>query len=308
MNRAARLALLVILAATAMPVVAGEPVQDNTHPLEMTLKPSAAGPGRGLLLDAAVHNPTSRRVFLQVTTPDVFAIRATFVDAAGEPVEGMHTWANRGAPFRSHRFFEIAGGESVHLDQFELIDDESRATGGGMRWDLRSYRGQTLALAFTFSQDCTERTTELPEIPLIAGESARPKRIKDVFCGELATQVVEVVVGPWTRDNVLATLVREPILDPAAYDLLVAGALIHESGMVRQHAAFSLGEIGRAEAASALIPLLTDPVREVRGTAARSLGDLGNPDALPALEAARTREQDDWVRGAIYRAIDTCQR
>jgi hypothetical protein len=308
MLRAAPSTLLLVAVVFAATAIASEPIPDNTHPLAMTLTSSAGGPGRGLLLDAAVHNPTSRRIFLQVTTPDVFAIHATFVDAAGEPVEGMHTWANKGAPFRSHRFHELAGGEALVLDQFELIDAESRATGGGMRWDLRSYRGQTLALTFTFSQECSERTTERPDSPIVAVDSARPKRIKDVFCGELTTPIVEVVVGPWTRDNVLATLAREPILDPDAYDLLVADALTHESEMVRQHAAFSLGEIGRDEAAGALIPLLTDPVREVRGTAARSLGNLGNPEALPALEAAKTREQDDWVRGTIYRAIDACQR
>jgi len=307
MNCAAHLALLIALVTTAMPVVAGEPVTESSHPLEMVLVPSAGGTGRGLLLDVVVHNPTPRKVFLQTVTPEVFAIHTSFVDGEGEPVEGMHTWATRGRPMMSHRFFEIAAGESLHLDQFELIDAESRATGGGMRWDVRSYRGQTLKLSFTFSQDCSGRTTEQPDMLLRLDEPVHPKRLKDVFCGKLTTPEVAVTVPPWTRASVLATLVRDPVTDEAAYDVLISDALGHEAEAVRQNAAFSLGEIGRPEAAAALVPLLTDPVREVRGYAARSLGDLRNPVALPALEAASTHEQDDWVRGAIFRAIEACQ-
>jgi len=52
---------------------------------------------------------------------------------------------------------------------------------------------------------------------------------------------------------------------------------------------------------------MTDPIREVRGSAARAMGSLGNPAVLSALEAVKTHEQDDWVRGRIYDAIKACQ-
>lgn len=278
---------------------------ENSHPLEIRFEPAEGE--RGLTLDVVVHNPTSRKVFLQIVSPEVLAIEATLTGATAEPVEGMHNWANRGFMHKSHLFHEIPPGGAHPLDRFELIDAETRATGGAMRWDLREHRGETVRLSFTFTADCVDRTTDLPEEPLLQSQSARPKRTKDVFCGTLTSPVHEIAVPPWTQDNVLTTLVREPVLDPAAYDWMVPAALTHESEKVRQTAAFSLGEIGRVEAAVALVPLLTDPVREVRGSAARAMGSLGNPEVLPALEAVSTREQDSWVRGRIFDAIKTCQ-
>ncbi len=295
--------LFVSLAATL--ATAGGARAETSHPLEFVLE-SGAGEA-GLLVTASVHNPTSKRVFLQITTPEVFAVSADLTHADGTPVEGMHTWATRGKPFMDHRFHELPAGGSLALDSFAIRDDQSLATGGGWRWDLRQQRGQTLRLTFSFTQDCDGRTTDPPSSSLLHSTSARPKKLKDIFCGELVSPPLEVAVPPWTRDNVLSTLLREPVLDEDAYDILVDDALTHGTDAVRENAVYSLGEIARPAAAVPLAPLLGDPDREVRGYTARALGSLKNREALPALKAALEKEQDDWVRGAIFRAIEALE-
>ena len=274
---------------------------ENSHPLELVLHPSDALPDPRVT--ASVHNSTAKRVFLQIKVPEVFAVSAKLLDDAGEPVEGMHDWAAMGKPLMDHRFHELSPGTALALDTFAMDDAHSQARGGGMTWDLREQRGRTVTLTYTFRAGCDERTTDAPSNTLLQADSARPKKVKDVFCGELVSSPVSIDVPPWTRDNVLWTLEREPVISGDAYLYLTTDALIHAAEKVRQNAAFSLGELGRPEAAIALIPLLEDPVREVRGTAARSLGELKNPAALPALQAASSTEGDDWVRGAIFRAI-----
>ena len=298
------LVLAVVLAATT--ANAGEPMTENSHPLELVLLPTE-GPF-GPQVEASVHNPASRRVFLQVTTPEVFAISAELTADGGERVDGMHTWATRGRPMMGHTFYEIPAGESLAIDSFQIHEAESRAAGGGWNWDLREQRGKSVYLTFSFTQDCDGRTTELPNTPLRQTTAPRPKKLGAIFCGTLVSAPMEIAIPPWDRENVLATLQREPVVANDAYDVLTTDALAHESESVRQNAAFSLGELGRPEAAVHLAPLLLDPNREVRGYAARSLGTLKNPDVLPALEAALPREQDDWVRDAIARAIHATER
>jgi hypothetical protein len=301
--RSLTLLAAALLATTAS---AGEPMTENSHPLELVLQAveDAANPR----VEASIHNPTGKRVFVQIKVPEVFAISARLTDAGGADVEGMHTWANKGAAQVTHRFEELAPGESLLLDSWAFRDDQSTALGGGWRWDLREQRGQTLGLVFTFRQECAERTTDPPDTPLLVASSSRPRKVKDIFCGELASPPLSIEVPPWTRENVLSTLLHEPVESADAYEILVADALTHESEPVRQNAAYSLGQIGRPEAAIPLAALLADPNREARGYAARALGTLKNPEVLPALKAAMDREQDDWVKGAIWNAIEALER
>ena len=298
-TRTPTFALVLALAATT--ASAGEPITENSRPLELILHPGDALPDPRVT--ASVHNPTSKRVFLQIKVPEVFALSAELLDDSGKPVEGMHDWATRGAPFMDHRFHELEAGAALAMDTFAMDDARSQATGGGMTWDLREQRGRTVTLTYTFQASCEGRTTDPPSNTLLQTDSARPKKVKDVFCGELVSPPLAIDVPPWTRDNVLWTLEREPVISGDAYPTLTTDALTHASEQVRQNAAFSLGELGRAEAATALVPLLADPVREVRGSAARTLGKLNNPAALDALHAAKDSEQDDWVRSMIYKAI-----
>ncbi len=293
------LSLAALLVATT--ASAGEPMTENSHPLELDLRAADGEYGPGAT--ASIHNPTSKRVFVQIKEPDVYVISARLTGEDGADVEGMHTWANKGAARETHYFEEVGPGASLELGQFHVRDDQSMATGGGWRWDVRDHRGRSVQLVYTFRADCAERTVDPPDEPLMQSRSAKPRKVKDVFCGELFSPPLSVPIPPWTRDNVLSTLVREPVESPEAYDFLIADALVHESDKVRENAAYSLGQLGRPEAAVPLAALLTDPDREARGYAARALGTLGNPDVLPALKTAMEREQDDWVKGAIWNAI-----
>ncbi|NLF00326.1 MAG: tRNA epoxyqueuosine(34) reductase QueG [Anaerolineales bacterium] len=69
-------------------------------------------------------------------------------------------------------------------------------------------------------------------------------------------------------------------------------------GLLR-NAAVALGNWGDAQALPALAAALGDPEPLVRGHAAWALGRIGGPTACAALEAARQREQDAWVREEI---------
>ena len=146
--------VFLALALAATPATAGEPMTENSHPLVLVLHTSHALPE--IRVTASVHNPTSKRIYLQIKTPEVYVVSATLVDDADQPVEGMHDWANKGAAITDHRFEGIQPGAALALDTFALDDAHSDARGGGMTWDLREQRGRTVVLTYTFRASCDE--------------------------------------------------------------------------------------------------------------------------------------------------------
>jgi HEAT repeat protein len=81
---------------------------------------------------------------------------------------------------------------------------------------------------------------------------------------------------------------------------------IHHSGQTREIAARALSMVFLWEVASAalpeLLPLLRDPVDEVRRQAAETLGTIGSADAVPGLRAA-LRDGDEKVRAVAAVAL-----
>jgi epoxyqueuosine reductase len=73
-------------------------------------------------------------------------------------------------------------------------------------------------------------------------------------------------------------------------------------GLLR-NAAVALGNSGSREAVPSLIEALSDLEPLVRGHAAWALGRIGGEEARAALEEAREREMDAWVREEIDRAL-----
>ncbi len=92
----------------------------------------------------------------------------------------------------------------------------------------------------------------------------------------------------------------------AAWDEFSRGSAIrraHRAGFLR-NVAVALGNWGAAEAVPALVRALSDPEPLVRGHAAWALGRIGRGEAVAALEARATVEEDAYVREEIDAAMD----
>ncbi|UCF10850.1 MAG: HEAT repeat domain-containing protein, partial [Candidatus Bipolaricaulota bacterium] len=93
--------------------------------------------------------------------------------------------------------------------------------------------------------------------------------------------------------------------DEDSVGLLIAVLLDVENQetRIRQETALVLGRIGDPVAAPALIEALEDPEAAVRWRAASSLSRFADPSVLPALEAAYEREEDEFAKEQIAKAI-----
>ncbi|MBC7173899.1 MAG: HEAT repeat domain-containing protein [Polyangiaceae bacterium] len=104
--------------------------------------------------------------------------------------------------------------------------------------------------------------------------------------------------------SVAAMEALRALQDPTFDDLLVE-ALGHPDEEVVKQALHAICAARGPRTVGRLAVGLEHPAWHVRGLSARLLGDLGTEDALAALEGRRGREQDEMVRGAIDRALDS---
>jgi hypothetical protein len=109
---------------------------------------------------------------------------------------------------------------------------------------------------------------------------------------DLLGRYARAIRGP-THDRIVDYFEREGTVAKEAE--VMAGA---RAGWRRATAAFRLGDIGPASAATALAAALEDPDHEVRIAAARSLGRLRNPESTTALLSAAV---DRRVPAALVR-------
>jgi epoxyqueuosine reductase len=95
-------------------------------------------------------------------------------------------------------------------------------------------------------------------------------------------------------------------LDDAGFRRRFAGTAVERTrrrGLLR-NVCVALGNWGAPEAAMPLARALADAEPLIRGHAAWALGRIGGGTARAALDAARTREPEDWVLGEIRSAIE----
>ncbi len=144
----------------------------------------------------------------------------------------------------------------------------------------------------------------------------RPRLGNRVFGCDLCIQVC-----PWTRrfarpradDAFPVDLERRapPLLeliglDAAAFRARFRGTAVERAkrrGLLR-NVAVALGNWGDPRAVPALAAALADPEPLIRGHAAWALGRIGGRAARRALEAARAREEDPYVREEIEAALE----
>jgi HEAT repeat protein len=86
-----------------------------------------------------------------------------------------------------------------------------------------------------------------------------------------------------------------------------------ESIGVRSNAAEALADIGSAEALTALLEALSDPVAEVRFWSVYALGQIGDARALPALESVAAHDHEslpEWgkISDEALRAIENIRQ
>ncbi len=163
----------------SLAALAGPP----SHPLELRLVP-----GAGLAHEAQLHNPTTQAVWLQLPVPEYNAVDAELRDRRGVKLEGVHAWANRGAPRFSHRFERVEAGGSVVIGTFGWDAASGWARAAAWSWDLSGLRGSSVQLVFRLALDCSARTTEVDELgPPRRADAGKPARVEDVFCGALET-------------------------------------------------------------------------------------------------------------------------
>jgi HEAT repeat protein len=104
--------------------------------------------------------------------------------------------------------------------------------------------------------------------------------------------------------NILRPL---PVEERLPYTDLLITALASSSHQRRMSAATILGEVQEVRALPALLPLLEDTQRLVRGLAATALGKLGHQEARAPLYTALQKEEDmtgSWIVTALCRLHD----
>jgi epoxyqueuosine reductase len=117
----------------------------------------------------------------------------------------------------------------------------------------------------------------------------------------------ELQPGPDRAAPRLAELIA---LDEAGFRALYSGtpvARCKRRGLLR-NACVAMGNWADAEAAPALTVALSDHEPLVRGHAAWALGQVGTSSARAALERAREREPEPWVRGEVELALEESSR
>jgi len=93
---------------------------------------------------------------------------------------------------------------------------------------------------------------------------------------------------------------------PLVIDILLDA--LNADELLRKEAALTLGKMSDLAAVPALIVALGDPSPGVRCRVALSLKNLAGTSALPELEAALEREDDQFARKQMERIIDELQR
>lgn len=104
------------------------------------------------------------------------------------------------------------------------------------------------------------------------------------------------------RRAALRGLGRSGVSERAGPALAGPHGLGHPDFRLRAVAAEAIGQLGRDDAARALLPALKDPAAEVRWTAARALGRVGNPAVAEPL-VALFGDADSRVRAATATAL-----
>jgi HEAT repeat protein len=85
----------------------------------------------------------------------------------------------------------------------------------------------------------------------------------------------------------------------------MAARLTDENGLVRENAAWAIGEAGVTEKIPLLKASLSDPNAHVKIAAAEALGKMGDASGLPVIEAAIASNDTDarikaaWALGSI---------
>jgi HEAT repeat protein len=124
-------------------------------------------------------------------------------------------------------------------------------------------------------------------------------------------QLIEIATDGQADAGVRIRALRALSLYPS---LEASGALTTVIGLLGDHqrgtqvlhlraAMESLAEIGGVDAVAVITPLLRNPSRDVRATAAHSLRIIGSVTAVPALRAQQAVETVPQVRFAITEAV-----
>lgn len=233
----------------------------------------------GLLLElkAVIRNMgKSGSIFV----PDDRYVEPVLIDAAGKNIRGTYPPIGMPAPLRTCT--QLGPGREMTVASFVFADYTSSSRAGHWRWSLAGHRGKTLKVRFTVSlQGVCPATPRAASSRLVTGRFTSP--------------AVPIRLPAWNRDNVLGTLTSEPIADPKALALVVSHAVSSAIVEIRRNAAVSLGRIGGTGVHAALVRLLQDPDRTVKGYAARAAADANCIAAVPALFVL-LGDPDPWVR------------
>lgn len=135
---------------------------------------------------------------------------------------------------------------------------------------------------------------------LVAQQAAAPQP-------SLATAIDQLVSFDFATRTEAARIVRRTPVAEAA-PALSAAAVKHTDGYVRYRALVLLAGFGDASAGSTMRLLLGDPNDRVRAVTYSWFEHHPNPDVVPSLVSALDREQSEFVRPALTRALVASHR
>lgn len=232
---------------------------------------------RFIIIQSWVKNTSSSQ---GIYLPDHYRAHPTLLDPKGKPIRGRYPPKGMAMPRRTCSI--LGPGHSKVVATWTFNDSMSTASSESWTWPLQAYRGKKLGVQLTvsFSAGC-------PLTPRKPGSR--------LFNGRFVSKVVYVQLPPWNRGNVLETLRGYPITDRKALRFILASAVTSKNVQVRRNTAVSLARIGGPGVDAALVRLLKDPDRTVRGYAARAAADVGSKATVPLL-LTMLSDPDSWIR------------